>query len=169
MLGLKRGTVKLVPYHKGWSRAFEVERKKLKKKLGKAVIDIQHIGSTAMPGMHAKPIIDMTAGVKSLSAAKKFVKPLAGLGYHFYKTFGGHVLFAKGPDAKRTHYLHVMKYNGVKWKRDLLFRDYLRKHPSRAKVYSRTKQELAKRFPNDRGRYTAGKDSFIKDTLRRAA
>ncbi|MEK7584107.1 MAG: GrpB family protein [Patescibacteria group bacterium] len=168
MLGLRRGTVKLVPHHKGWSWAFEVEKKKLKKKLGKAVIDIQHIGSTAIAGMYAKPILDMSAGVKSLSVAKKLAKPLASLGYNFYKTFSGHVLFAKGPDAKRTHYLHFMRHNGSKWKADLLFRDYLRTHSGRARAYVRLKLKLAKQFPSDREWYTVGKDAFIKETLRRA-
>jgi len=169
MLGLKRGTVKLVPHHKGWALAFEVEKKKLKKKLGKAIINIQHIGSTAVPGLAAKPILDIGAGVRSLAVAKKFMKPLRSLGYHFYKTFQDQILFAKGSDTTRTHYLHVMRYNGPKWRTDRAFRQYLMTHPRRAAAYERLKKNLARRYPENREKYTAGKNTFIKETLKRAA
>jgi len=165
MIGLKRGSVKLVPHHKGWSRVFKLERKRLINKLGKAVVDIQHVGSTAISGIHAKPIIDMSAGVRRLSDAQKLVRPLSRMGYRFYRKFGQQILFAKGPDAKRTHYLHVMRYNGAKWKSDMLFREYLLTHPRRAMAYAKLKKKLAKRFPDDRQLYSDGKDSFIKATL----
>ena len=99
---------------------------------------------------------------------KKFIKPLDALGYHFYKKFQQQILFAKGPDKKRTHYLHAMKYNDAKWQSDLLFRDFLRMHPARAKDYTRLKQRLAKQYPNDREQYTAGKKSFI-DKMKKMA
>jgi len=162
MIGLKRGTVKLILYHKQWKVAFEREKKKLLAHVGDMVVDIQHVGSTAIPGLHAKPIIDMSAGLRRLKDVKKLVKPLDEMGYHFYRKFRRQVLFAKGPDKKRTHYLHVMKYNGSKWKSDLLFRDFLRTHPSKTKAYAHLKQRLAKQYPNDREQYTAGKKSFIE-------
>ena len=161
MIGLKRGTVKLVPHHKQWANAFEQEKKKLLARLGNVIINIEHVGSTAIPGIYAKPIIDMSIGVRRLKDAEKFIKPLDALGYHFYKKFQQQILFAKGPDKKRTHYLHAMRYNGAKWKSDLLFRDFLIKNPARAKAYNRLKQRLAKQYPNDREKYTAGKKSFI--------
>lgn len=165
MIGLKRGTVKLSPYNKKWQTAFEKERQVLKKAAGKILIDIQHIGSTAIPGIHAKPIIDMSAGVRNLKDAKRLVKLFSKMGYNFYKTFQKQILFAKGPDKKRTHYLHVMKYNGTKWKNDLLFRHYLLRHPTRAKTYDTLKKKLARLYPNDREKYTAGKKLFIENTL----
>lgn len=166
MIGLKRGTVKLLPYNQKWHVAFVKEKKALKRKLGKAVIDIQHVGSTAIPGIHAKPIIDMSAGIRKFKDAKKLIKSLHSLGYKFYRKFGRQILFAKGPDKKRTHYLHVMKYNGAKWKSDLAFREYLLRHPVRAKAYTALKKKLAKQHPNDREQYSAGKKRFIEETIR---
>ena len=165
MIGLKRGTVKLVPHHKQWATAFEREKKRLLVNLGNIVIAIQHIGSTAIPGIHAKPIIDMSAGVRKFKDAQELVGPLSKMGYNFYRKFGKQILFARGPDRRRTHYLHVMKYNGVKWKNDLLFREFLLKYPARAKAYATLKEKLAKRYPGDREKYTAGKHLFIEKTL----
>jgi GrpB-like predicted nucleotidyltransferase (UPF0157 family) len=90
------------------------------------------------------------------------------LGYNFYELRGDRFFFAKGPEAKRTHHLHVMRYQGAKWKNDLLFRDYLVVHPARAKAYTDLKKKLAKRYPANRERYTAGKHPFIEATLRLA-
>ena len=168
MIGLKRGSVKLVSHDRHWHAAFERERKRIIASVGAVVVDIQHIGSTAVPDIHAKPIIDMSAGVKRMGDIKKLIRPLSKLGYHFYKEFGEQVLFAKGPDKKRTHYLHVMRYNGAKWRSDMLFRDYLLAHPARAKAYATLKKKLARKYPNDRDKYTAGKHSFIEATLRSA-
>ena len=108
----------------------------------------------------------MSAGVKSLTDAEKLIKPLAELGYNFYKRFDKQVLFAKGPDHKRTHYLHVMKFNGAKWKDDLLFRDFLIKNPKEANEYAGFKSKLAKLYPENRDKYTEGKDIFIKKVLK---
>jgi len=165
MIGLKRGTVKLNSNSSGWSRAFAAEKNRILKASRGIILNIQHIGSTAVKGLLAKPIIDMTAGVHSMHEAKKLIEPLASLGYRFYKKFGAQILFAKGPDEKRTHYLHVMKYNGHKWRRDLRFRDYLRTHPARLKQYAQLKRKLASLYPKEREKYTAGKDEFIKQTI----
>ncbi|MFA6278744.1 MAG: GrpB family protein [Candidatus Paceibacterota bacterium] len=168
MVGLKRGIVKLVRHQKRWKKAFEVERERLLKQLGKLVIDIQHIGSTSISGIEAKPIIDMSAGIRKLRDAGTLIKPLSRLGYTFYRKSGKQIFFAKGLDKKRTHYLHMMRYCGVTWNNDLLFRTYLRNHPQRAKAYATIKLRLAKRYTNDRKKYTAGKSQFIKETLRLA-
>jgi len=168
MIGLKRGTVKLLPHDKKWASTFEKEKERLLGNLGKYIVDIQHVGSTSVPGLDAKPIIDMAAGLKRFKDAKKLIKPLDKLGYHFYREFQKQILFAKGPDAKRTHYLHVMRYNGAKWKTDKLFREYLASHPKRAKQYASLKKQLAKQHPDDREKYSTGKDKFIKETIKLA-
>jgi GrpB-like predicted nucleotidyltransferase (UPF0157 family) len=168
MIGLKRRTVKLVPHDKQWHVAFEREKKVLLKNIGDAAIDIQHVGSTAIKGISAKPIIDISVGVNKLSDAKKLIKPLSRAGYHFYDTHRDRIFFAKGPERRRTHHLHVMRYNGIKWKSDLFFRDYLSAHPARAKAYANVKIKLAKQYPEDREKYTAGKDAFINATLKLA-
>ncbi len=168
MIGLKRGMVKLVPHDKKWSAAFEREKKRLMAKIGGVVVEIQHVGSTAVKGIHAKPIIDMSAGVRKLSDAEQLVRPLSRLGYNFYRKSDRQTFFAKGSDSKRMYYLHVMQYKGSKWKRDLMFREYLAAHPTRARAYVALKKKLAKKYPADREKYTTGKKTFIQATLRLA-
>jgi len=168
MIGLKRGTVKLVPHDKKWHAAFEREKKALLKNIGDVAIDVQHVGSTAIKGISAKPIIDISVGVNKLSDAKKLIKPLSQIGYRFYDTHRDRIFFAKGPERRRTHHLHVMRYNSIKWKSDMLFRDYLSAHPPCAKAYANLKTKLAKRYSEDREKYTVGKDRFINTTLKLA-
>lgn len=165
MIGLKRGTVKIYPYSLKWQKEFEKEKKRLLNALGDKVIDIQHIGSTSVPGLDAKPIIDLSIGIRRFKDAEKLVKPLSKLGYYFERKFQKQRFFAKGPEIKRTHYLHIMRYNGVKWKNDKMFRDYLKTHPKRVFEYVNLKKRLAEKFPNDRQRYSEGKNNFIKETL----
>lgn len=168
MIGLKRGTVRLAPHYPKWVEIFEREKRRILQGTGSLIVDIEHTGSTSVPGLRAKPIIDMTAGVRRLKDVNDLIKPLAEIGYGFYRKFGRQTLFAKGPDSKRTHYLHVMKYRGAKYKRDLLFRDFLRNHPEKAKLYAGLKKELAKKYPSDREKYTIGKKLFIEETIRLA-
>ncbi|MDE1924958.1 MAG: GrpB family protein [Patescibacteria group bacterium] len=167
-LGLKRGTVKLRFYSKLWSSEFEKERQCLLNRLGNLAVDVQHIGSTSVPGLTAKPILDMAIGVRRFKDARKLAKPLRELGYNFDRPFQHQLFFAKGSDAKRTHYVHVMRYNGAKWKSDALFGEYLRNHPVRACAYAALKVKLAKQHADERQKYSDGKDSFIKETLRLA-
>ncbi len=127
-IGLKRGTVKIIRYDKKWKTEFKKEESKILDICGDKIISIEHIGSTAVPYLSAKPIVDISVGIKRFKDVEDLIKPLTSIGYHFYKKFQKQMLFCKGPDSKRTHYLHVMRFNGVKWKNDLLFRDYLRTH-----------------------------------------
>lgn len=171
MIGLKRGTVRLLQYTSKWSKAFENEKKMLSKALNGSVIDIQHIGSTAIPGMIAKPIIDISIGTKSMANSKKLIPILQLLGYEYISEFGGpkiHLFFAKGSDENRTHYIHLMKYNGRIWRNDLLFRDYLRKNKERAQQYVKLKKTLAAKFADDRTIYTSSKAEFIHKTIKMA-
>ena len=168
MIGLKRGTVKLLPHNKKWKKLFAKEKAALENKLNGLVVDIQHIGSTSIFGIPAKPIIDMSLGLRKLRDAKKLIKPLATLGYEWRKGVSGpnQQLFVKGPEEKRTHYLHVMRYNGGVWRHDILFRDYLRKDPPRAKDYAVLKEKLAAQYADNRGTYTKKKAEFILETIK---
>ena len=170
MIGLRRGIVKLSPHRTRWGKLFEKEKELLMDRLGDRVTDIQHIGSTAIPGIPAKPIIDMSLGLRTPNDAKKLIKPLADLGYAWRKTAGSSQrrLFVKGPEEKRTHYLHVMQYNNDAWKNDLLFRDYLRANPAYAQRYGELKTALARKYGDDRGMYTKGKASFIRIAIKLA-
>ena len=125
-IGLKRGAVKIVPYKKEWAEEFEKEKARILDVCGDKLIAVEHIGSTSVPGLAAKPIIDIAVGIKRLKDAEQLLKPLRKLGYRFYKKFQRQRLFvAKGPESNRTHYLHVMRYKGAKWNTDQLFRNYL--------------------------------------------
>ncbi len=163
-IGLKRGIVSLSSHNKNWSSIFESEKNKILKVLGNKVIDIQHIGSTSISRILAKPVIDMAVGMKSLKNGKQIIKKMGDAGYFYRPKYGRtdqHILFAKGNEDKRTHYIHIMKYNGVIWKRDLKFRDYLRNNPKKAKEYENLKKKLAKKYPNNRPLYTEAKTNFI--------
>lgn len=165
-IGLKRGTVKVVPYRKKWVEEFEKEKTRILKVCGDKVIAVEHIGSTSVAGLAAKPIIDIAVGIERLKDAEKLLKPLKKIGYNFYKEFQRQRLFvAKGPDEKRTHYLHVMRYKGAKWKSDQIFRNYLRTHPKEAKRYGKLKVKLSKQYADDRQSYSDGKDAFIKSII----
>ena len=173
MIGLKRGTVKLVPHNPKWSELFEQEKQLLKNTFGSTIIAIEHIGSTAIPGIPAKPIIDMNIGVGSLEIARGMKEKFEKLGYVHRPFVLGHTkeelkwqeLYVKGPEAKRTHHAHVTVYDNNYWKNDLLFRDYIRNNPVRAKQYAKLKKELAEKYADDRGTYTKNKEQFINDTL----
>ena len=152
-----------------WAKEFEKEKARILAACDGAVVTIEHIGSTSVPGLAAKPIIDIAVGIRRLKDAELLLPTLRTLGYDFYKSFQKQRLFvAKGPDDKRTHYLHVMRYNGAKWKSDRLFRDYLRTHPRAVKRYTKLKLDLAKTYPNDRQAYADAKDNFIKDCIVKA-
>ena len=149
----------------------EKEKKMLQDALKDVIIDIQHVGSTAIPGLPAKPIIDIAVAVPHLSekAVEKYIEPLRKLGYEYMKEERPREhLFVKGGEEKRTHYLHMVEFGDEAWKNYLLFRDYLRTHKKAVDEYARLKLELAEQFPNDRGSYTSGKEKFIEEVLGKA-
>jgi GrpB-like predicted nucleotidyltransferase (UPF0157 family) len=167
-MGLRSGAVKLVEYNDEWPGMFEEEKGLLESALRDiGVADIQHVGSTSVPGMKSKPIIDIAVGVKRLSDGKRCIEPLEGIGYEYRGDAGvpGRHFFTKGPSESRTHHVHIEPVSGRLWKNHILFRDYLRKNPGARKEYQELKEGLEKKYPEDRGRYTAEKDSFIEKTL----
>ena len=176
MLGLKRGTVKLVLHNPKWADLFEQEKQLLINMFGDTIIAIQHVGSTAIPGIPAKPILDMNVGVESLDIARGMKDRFAGLGYEHRPFVPGQSLeglqaqelYVKGPETKRTHFAHVTVHGSDFWNNALLFRDYLRKHPGRAQAYADLKTKLAREYQNDRGSYSTGKAQFILETLEMA-
>ncbi|WP_205665661.1 GrpB family protein [Anoxybacter fermentans] len=170
LLGLKRGIVKLHPYTNEWKRLYEEEKNLLWSSIGNYVVDIQHIGSTSIPGIEAKPIIDIMVGVRNLEDGEKCVEFLEKLGYEYKGEHGipGRLFFAKGDSTMRTHHLHMVEWNSDFWRNHLLFRNYLRKHEDVAEEYLKLKRELAEKFAKDRDAYTAGKADFIQRVLKKA-
>ena len=128
MIGLKRGTVRLVVHQDDWINEAENTIKELKSLLGDTAIDIQHIGSTAIPLIHAKPIIDIVIGVQELNDIQPYIGVLKGKGFVFRgEDVSGQALLVKGDfeNDLRTHHIHVVKWNGSSWNNYINFRDYL--------------------------------------------
>ena len=169
-LGLERTTVALRLYDERWAKLFQEERARLQGVLSDDVLAIEHIGSTAVPGLTAKPILDVGVAVADFEAAFALVPRLEGLGYTFRGEQGipRRHYFVQGADTKRTHHLHMLEHTNPEW-RDLLgFRDRLRAQPETAKAYETLKRQLAKEHPNDREAYTNGKVEFVRAVLDRA-
>lgn len=161
--------VEIVPYDPAWPGLFATEVKQLRGVLDpELVLGIEHFGSTAVPGLAAKPIIDILIAVRSLAQAKAaMVEPLRALGYVYWaenpKT--DRMFFVKGMPPygeRRTHHVHVTEPGGEMWRRRLAFRDYLRADPVEAYRYETLKRELAARYPDDRERYTDAKTEFLE-------
>ena len=171
MIGLRRGTVRLVPYTSEWERLFEEEKGRLRSAIGDYAVDIQHIGSTAIPGLEAKPIIDIAIALRRLEDVEKCIEPLESLGYEYKGDEGypGSFFFAKGDPSNRTHYLHVVERDSEAWKGYIRFRDYLRRHRRVAEEYAKLKRELARKSGGNRDLYTPGKAEFIERVLQMAA
>jgi len=175
MVGLKRGKVKVFPYSPEWAKVFETEKKKLQNALQETLVDIQHVGSTAIPGMSAKPIIDIGVAVPKLNKReiKKYIEPLEKLGYKYMgeersRNNQREHLFIKGSEKKRLCYLHMVEFDSLVWKNYLLFRDYLCDNRKAKDEYIKLKLKLAKKFLDDRKLYTDGKEKFIKELLKKA-
>ena len=172
MLGLKRGKVKLSPHSPKWPEIFKKEKKTLQKALGMMIIiDIQHVGSTAVSGIPAKPIIDIAVAVPELTRKEpeKYIESLKKVDYEYRgEDRPREHLFVKGGEEKRMCHLHMVKFGSKSWENYLLFRDYLRAHKKTAARYAELKLELAKKFPDNRKLYTAGKDNFIQKILKKA-
>jgi GrpB-like predicted nucleotidyltransferase (UPF0157 family) len=164
MLGLKNGTNALADYHPEWPAEFERERQRLLSALAGVALGIEHYGSTAIPGMRAKPILDILVGVSPLANWQLCHGPLLELGYDYAENAGvaGHYIFGRGRDAReRTHLVHVVEYLGPSWSGNLAFRDALRKDASLRKAYVDEKERAVAAAPVGRGRYNELKAAFI--------
>lgn len=155
--------VQVVPYDAEWVNMFEKERVLLERVVGAIVVRVHHIGSTAIPTMPAKPIIDVLIEVTNIEAVDIYNDALAHVGYEARGENGiqGRRFFTKGGD-QRTHHVHIFQENDPEVKRHLLFRDYLIAHPVEAKQYRTLKETLAATYVNDIESYVAGKHAFIQ-------
>jgi GrpB-like predicted nucleotidyltransferase (UPF0157 family) len=159
--------IKIVAYDPGWPALFEEEKSALADAIGDFVTGgIHHVGSTAVPGLDAKPIIDILIGVKSLDASRPAFDRLAGLGYMYapYRADEMH-WFCKPNPSRRTHHLHLAPVDDKRYRDELAFRDRLRASPDLAQSYADLKRSLARRFEHDREAYTQAKATFIGEAL----
>ena len=166
IIGLEKGAVKLVEYREEWKTCFEQEKQLLLEAVSDYAAQIEHIGSTSVPEVVAKPIIDILIGVENLEIVQKFVQNLQAAGYEYKGENGipGREFFSKG--EPRTHHLHIVITNGHIWNYHIAFRDFLRKAPDHAQQYSKLKLQLAAQFPRDRESYTDAKAPFIQNILK---
>jgi GrpB-like predicted nucleotidyltransferase (UPF0157 family) len=165
--------VVLVPYDPDWPRRFETERALLARVFADAPASIDHVGSTAVPGLAAKPVIDIMVGVSALSEIESRIPELERHGYEYVPEYEAQLperrYLRKPRVGPRTHHLHAVVRDSTFWRRHLLFRDYLRGHPETAAAYLELKQRLASLHRSDRAAYSEGKSSFVEAVLARAA
>jgi GrpB-like predicted nucleotidyltransferase (UPF0157 family) len=166
--------VLIVPYDPAWETLFATEAARLRTALDPAlVLGIEHFGSTAVPGLAAKPIIDILIAVASLAQARAtMIQPITGLGYVYWdeNPKPDRMFFVKGMPPygeHRTHHIHMTEPDGEMWRRRLAFRDYLRANPIEARRYEALKRDLAERYPTDREQYTEAKTEYIESVYRK--
>jgi GrpB-like predicted nucleotidyltransferase (UPF0157 family) len=164
-LGLVRGEVRLAEHTPRWAALYADEAARLGHALGAYASSIEHCGSTSIPGMPAKPILDILVGVPAPVDVPGLAAALTPLQYEHAPWAGvpGHEVFGKG--QLRTHLLHVVPAGGAAWERMLRFRDALRADPGIAAEYAALKRALATRYPADRAAYTDRKGAFVARVL----
>jgi GrpB-like predicted nucleotidyltransferase (UPF0157 family) len=176
----------IADYDPAWAARFEAARDAMYAACGRdAFVAIEHIGSTSVPGLAAKPIIDMMPGLRSLSHAPPIIEKLRALGYHYVPEFEHDTSSGPGmpfrrylrgdEDGRRAYHIHMVEDGGDFWARHLLFRDYLRSHPEGAAAYAALKRELAADFnatikpaSDINVGYTDRKTQFVEGIIARA-
>jgi len=163
------GPIVIVPYDPRWPEEFREIATHLRSALGRVAIRIDHVGSTAVPGLDAKPVIDVQVSVAELTPDGPFRTPLETLGYRFHENNADRSKrFFLGPEGTAPVHLHVRELGSFDERLNLLFRDYLRSHGDAITEYARVKRELANRFRNDREGYVRAKEPTVWSILRRA-
>jgi GrpB-like predicted nucleotidyltransferase (UPF0157 family) len=159
----------VVPYEPEWPALFAALGATLRGALGDVALRIDHIGSTSVPGLAAKPVIDVQISVASLEPLDAYRLPLAGLGFVFHPSNPdlSKRYFREPPGSRRTH-IHVRRAGSWAEQMALLFRDYMRAHPGDAERYAALKKQLAERYRHDREGYTEAKGPFIWEILAQA-
>ena len=161
----------IADYDPAWPCLFEEEKARIVAAIGPYVLAVEHIGSTGVPGLAAKPIIDIMVGIRSLADARRCIGPLEALGYEYVAEYEVELperrYFRKVRPRPRTHHIHMVETTSDFWRTHLLFRDHLRSHPEDARAYEELKRRLATEFDTGRD-YTAAKSGFVKATLDKA-
>jgi len=158
--------MKVAPYDEQWPKIFQAEKELISSKFGDDILDVQHIGSTAIPKMSAKPIIDIAVLIPSLDDAEKFINPLSEIGYQFFKDRSSvERLFFVKEEPPKYHLSLTRPEKFSYWKRQILFRDYLIQHNDQALEYEALKKHLIEKFPNARQEYCDGKNEFVQKIL----
>src|SRR5699024_3438349 len=169
-LGLKRNEVKIVPFSPDWKEAFNTTQKQIQKRTGLNHSRIEHIDTTAIEGMHAKPVIDILEGTDTHTPPEKeLMRCLQTAGYHRIRVEQPEeIICAKFTDntyQEKTHFVHLVVYKGDLWKDLIFFRDYLNGHEEARKAYSLIKESFVKNASSGINAYTDYKESFVKNII----
>jgi GrpB-like predicted nucleotidyltransferase (UPF0157 family) len=177
ILGLPKDILKFLPYNPEWERLFEEGKQQLQSVIGNDILDSQHIGSTSIPGIIAKPILDIGIAVHNFEAAALLIEPITRIGYTYRGEQGipKRYFFIKG--NPKSHHLPILEIESTNWKNHLIFRDYLKQNPEIAKQYAELKIQLLQQFNGDcppgsgkadRDAYQKGKQPFVEQVLQQA-
>ena len=168
MIGLKRGTVALLPHDEQWEKIAADTIIELKNIFGKTAIDIQHVGSTAIKRIKAKPIIDIAVGVEDIMLVLKKLPMLERAGFSSsYNRFNTDLLYiANDNENRRTHQIHILNYDSEQWHNFVDFRDYMNCNYKKAKEYEKLKIKLAFENSTCQSDYTDGKHYYMQDILK---
>lgn len=170
MLGLHKSSVAVFPYDEQWPIEFEKEKRILSEILKDFNVEIEHVGSTSIPGLSAKPIIDIAIGVKDEETLFKIEPVMADAGYDILNDYEtkGEILARKGPPECRTHYIHMQLIGSEYWDEFMYFKRYLLEHPKEIKKYESLKKKLSQKYAEERKKYTEGKNEYISSILKKA-
>ncbi len=161
-LGVERKKVRLCPHSPEWARDFAEEAARIRTTCGDLILAMEHVGSTSIPGIYAKPVIDICIAVRGLEVANEMIEPMASIGYDFPGDIGilGEVIFGRDPE-KRKFLVHAVVAESIEWFQYLKFRDAMRSDDAIAAQYSELKQELAAKYADDHASYNRMKSGFI--------
>lgn len=164
-IGLDKGILRLAPYCDDWPRLYEDEAKRIREAIGPFIRDVQHFGSTSIPGMIAKPIIDIAVAVDSLDAAEACLEPLKGIGFEYRWRSNDPNSYYLTKGNPEEYHLRIFEMNSSAWKDHLRFRDRLRDDPNLARDYASLKSRLCRKHQADREAYQSAKSDFVKKVL----
>jgi GrpB-like predicted nucleotidyltransferase (UPF0157 family) len=161
--------IEIVPYDEAWPSEFEALHARLTDALGDVALRVEHVGSTAVPGLPAKPKIDADVVIRSQTDLPVAIERLAAIGFEHQGDLGvtGREAF-RGPDLGEKYHVYVCVEDSEPLRAHLAFRDYLRASPETASAYARLKRDLARDFRDDRDSYTVAKTTFVRDVVERA-
>lgn len=155
--------VRILDHDPAWATLANSELRRIKEELGKVAVRMEHVGSTAVPGLAAKPILDLQLSVADIALRERYVGPLERLGYLFVPApeLPDYHFFARPPERPRTHHLHVCEAGSAHEARHVAVRDFLRTHDEEAARYADLKRQVVARHPEDRVAYIDGKEEYL--------
>lgn len=171
MTGLKKGEVHLEEHDPEWETEAERLKERLHKVLGDQALDVQHVGSTSIRTIPAKPILDIAVAVNDVEDVDAYKDKMekAGFQYAGELNAGQRMFFMENAEGRVIQHIHMVQEGSAAWTNYMNMRDYLNAEPKEAERYAQLKRKLSKSCEHDRAAYAEGKDPFIKETLRKAA